>query len=86
MKYRCKHEIYCKILELCQEPKGITRIMELCRLSGATVYEHVKQLHQAGLISKIEVPKLKNPLFLTNTLGYKYLQLWKELKNLLRNK
>jgi DNA-binding transcriptional ArsR family regulator len=58
--------------------------MELCGLSGTTVYGHVKFLFDKGLVEKIEVPKLK-PLFVTTLKGYMYLRLYEKLEKLIKS-
>jgi predicted transcriptional regulator len=83
-KKECSHAIYARILKFCGRPSGISSIMQLCRLSGTTVYEHVKFLFDKGFVDKIEVPKLK-PLFVTTLKGYMYLRLYDKLEKLIES-
>ena len=82
-KKRDTHIIYAQILEFCQKPRPIQDIMERCGLSGHLVYEHVGFLFDRGLLEKIEVPKLRGPLFITTLKGYRYLRHFERLEKLL---
>lgn len=81
-KYRCFHEIYYQILNICKKPQNLSTIMERCGLSGKTVYQHVKALYDAELLAKIQIPSHEK-IFLTTLKGLTYMKLWRKIQKII---
>ena len=81
-KYKSRYDIYAGILKFCEVPRNIASIMEFCGLSGTTVYKHATFLSSKGLLSKIEVPRLRKPLLMTTLKGLRYLKYYEKLRKL----
>ncbi len=79
---RSKDEITEGILELCQEPASLTRIVYQCNLNFRTVKPHLARLTLSGCL--LELPGGPINLYQTSPKGMEALQHIKALRDLLK--